>query len=149
MVAKRTQRGFQKGDREGTSGFTLVEVLVAAFMLGICVGGFCTLAVIARETSDKARARYTAVNLAKNRLERARIFGFDQLGGFVENQVVVDRNGNPSSAGDYRRTTTVRAVTSNLVEVVVTVEIRDRIARSFGKEAETVKSYVAKYVSRP
>ena len=60
-------------------GFTLVEVMVALFIFGIVVAGMCRLLVVVKETADRARDHYVAVNIGKNRVERARAYEFQHL----------------------------------------------------------------------
>ncbi|MFO7870732.1 MAG: prepilin-type N-terminal cleavage/methylation domain-containing protein [Kiritimatiellia bacterium] len=132
-----------------SSGMTLVEVMIAVVLFGICIAGIAGVVVVAQQTNDRARSHYIAVNIAKNRLERGRTFGFDQLSLLAEDKTVVDTNGNPDNDGNYRRTTTLAAVKPNLIEVTVEVEIRNRKTLGFEGENETVKSYYADYVERP
>ena len=129
--------------RRGSFGFTIVEMMVAVLVFAICIVGICRLEVVARESNDRARWHYTAVNIAKNRTERARVAQYGELEGFVENNVVVDWQGNPSVNGDYRRTTTVSNTTPTLKEMVVTVEIRNRVTRAFAGMGESVRTYFA------
>jgi len=84
-------------------GMTLIETLGAVCILGICIGGVCALVVQAKEMTDRARDHYTAINIAKNRMELARARGYDALGDFSEPPTVVDRKGSPDDEGDYQR----------------------------------------------
>jgi len=124
-------------------GMTIIETVVAIVVFALCVGGICALVLQTKQTSDRARAHYTAINIAKNRLERATELGFDHVDFFGENQVVIDKNGSPDADGNYRRTTVVNDVKSNLKQMVVTVDIKDRITLSFSGENETIRSYFA------
>jgi Tfp pilus assembly protein PilV len=123
----------------------MVETIVAIMVFAISIGGICKLVLIARESSDRARSHYTAVNVAKNRLEKARVFPFAQLDQFAENQVVVTGTGNPAADGEFRRTTAVSSLTATLKEMAVTVEIRNRITRRFEGVSETVSTYIADF----
>ena len=127
------------------SGVTIVETLMAVMVFAICISGICKLVLITRESSDRARSHYNAVNIGKNRLEKARVFPFTQLDQFAENQVVVDGGGGPSANGEFRRTTAVSNVTASLKELAVTVEIRNRVTRSFGGVSEAVRTYIADF----
>lgn len=141
-----TETGNAKQRPRLRSGMTLIEVVIAVFIFGIVIGGACMLVVQTRQGTDNARAHYVAINIAKNRLEKGRTFGFDQLSVFVEDEVLVDVSGAADSGGNYRRTTVVSNVTSNLVEMVVTVEIIDRVTRQFNsRKSESVRTYFADY----
>ena len=93
-----------------------------------------------------ARAHYTAVNIAKNRLELVRTFDFDQVTDFIEDKVIVDSSGVPSETGNYRRTTGVSNVSSNLVELTVTVDIRNRQTLEFTPSKEQLSTFFANYL---
>ena len=93
-----------------------------------------------------ARAHYTAINIAKNRLELVRRFDFGQLDDFLEDKVVVDASGVPSTEGNYRRSTEVSNVSSNLLELTVTVDIRNRQTLVFNPANEQLSTYFAQYL---
>lgn len=137
-----TQPGARKGWRS-RDGISMAEVLVALFIFAVAVTGLCSLSVIAREASDRARDHYVAINLAKNRLERAKSFEFGQLYLFEEYQTPVDITGKSDPNGDYRRSTIVTNVNAGLTEVRVTVEIRNRDTWEFVPGVEDIRSYVA------
>jgi type II secretory pathway pseudopilin PulG len=126
-------------------GISIIETVIALMIFSICIGGFCGVVMQARQLSDQARAQYTAVNMAKNRFERARSFDFDQLHLFHESQVVVDHDGQPSANGNYRRTTTVSNVNNRLKEMTVNIEIKNRISTEF-RPGENLRMYFADYV---
>ena len=130
-------------------GVTLVEVLIAIFVFTICIGGICRLGVSVRETSDRARSHYTAINIAKSRLERMKTFEFDQLAYFAESNVRVDANGSADTDGLFRRTTSLSAIKPNLTDIVVRVDIMDQVTRSFGRDHEEIRSYVADFLDIP
>jgi len=128
---------------ERSRGLTLVETVVALMIMGIAVVGLCSLVMLGRESTDRARDHYTAVNIGKNRLELARVFNFSELNQLAESRVVVGVGGDPDSNGNYRRTTVVSNITGSLKELIITVEIRDRVARTFGSTSERVQTYIA------
>lgn len=127
-------------------GLTLVESIVAICIFGIAIAGMCALVVSARELSNRARLHYTAINIAKNRLEKARTLNFSMLDLFQENGVVVDYNGNPDSNGAFKRSTVISNVATNLVEITITVDIRNRVTLEFAGENEILHSYLTEYV---
>ena len=128
---------------------TLVESMVAVVIFGIVIVGLAGLALSSREASDRARSHYVAVNIANNRLERGWAMEFGEIENLNEDKVVVGVNGSPSASGRFRRTTTVTPVSSNLLEMVVVVEIKNRITLAYDGANETVQSYYADYLNPP
>ena len=90
-----------------------------------------------------ARAHYAAANIAKNHLELIRSFDYSQRGDFAETDILVNETGLTDSNGKFRRHTVYSAVSSNIIEIAVTVEIMDRKTLSFDGREETLKSYYA------
>jgi Tfp pilus assembly protein PilV len=130
------------------AGVSLVETLIALAIFATFTTGACKVFMATRRVSDMARAHYVAVNLAKNRLEIVRAFPFDQLTAFAENNVIVNVNGEADSTGQYSRSTAVTAVSTNLMEVVVAVNIQNRKTLKFDGGVETVASYFSKYLEQ-
>ena len=128
------------------AGMTLVETVVALAIFAIFSAGACKLLMSHRKLSDMARGHYTAVNIAKNRLELVRTFEFEQVDNFIEDQVVVDASGLPATWGNYRRTTQISNVSSNLLELTVTVDLRNRKTLAFTPAKQEVRTYFAKYL---
>lgn len=128
------------------AGMTLVETVVAVSVLAIFSTGACKLLLSHRRMSDMARAHYTAINIAKNRLELVRTFDFAQVGNFIEDKVVVDASGVPSTVGNYRRTTEISTVSDNLLELTVTVDLRNRQTLAFTPAKEVLNTYFADYL---
>ena len=135
-VTKRVQR----------SGFTLLEVLMTLFLLMIILAGAFSVMVRAADLSRSARNHYLAINLAKNRLERARNFAYGDLNLLTESRVVIDDNGTPDTRGRFRRSTVVNTnYAVNLTEISVTVDVRGSHTGTFGTEKETVASLFTAY----
>ncbi len=128
------------------AGMTLVETVVAVAVLAIFSTGACKLLLSHRKISDMTRAHYTAINIAKNRMELVRTFNFDQVDNFIEDKVVVDASGVPNTAGNYRRTTQISTVSSNLLELTVTVDLRNRKTLAFTPAKEVLNTYFAQYL---
>ncbi|MDF7825192.1 hypothetical protein P4B35_14305 [Pontiellaceae bacterium B12227] len=105
-----------------------------------------------RQVTDKARAHYTAVNIAKNQIEQIRNtltrIGYDQIFNNEEKEIQVAANGEVSNLGKFRRTTEITSVNDGMVEIVVTVEILDRKKLKFGKESEVLRTYLARPLKR-
>lgn len=124
----------------------MIEVLVAVGIFAVYASGACKLILSHRKVSDMARAHYTAANIAKNRLEVIRTFEFDQIPSFAESRVVIDESGLPNNVGNYRRSTKVGSVSSNLLDVVVSVDIRNRETLQFTPAHETIRTFIAHYL---
>lgn len=135
--------------RRLAGGMTLIEAVIALFVFASCIAGACAVVIKARELSDTARLHYTAVNLARNRIEQARTFRYNELPYLVENQTVVGVKGVPDSTGDFRRTTTISNVMARLALMTVTVEIRNKYTTRFDGKAEEVSTYLADYMEAP
>ena len=132
------------------SGFTLLEVVMTLFLLAVVLAGAYMVMSRAADLSRSARHHYIAINLAKNRLERARNFAYGDLHLLTENNVVVDDNGVPDTTGRFRRSTVV--VTNyapNLTRITVTVNLKNRKTGSWvvggATESETVASLFTPY----
>jgi type II secretory pathway pseudopilin PulG len=129
-------------------GIVLVETLVALTIFAVFITGASRLLMHHRQMSDSARANYTAINIAKNRMELIRTFQFTELNSFVENQTVVDEGGFPDAAnGQYRRTTSFRTVNTNLLEMAITVEIRNRKTLRFDGAQQQLTTFLSHYLT--
>ena len=63
------------------SGFTIIEVMVAAMLLVLGLLGVAKMADQANVASDQSKARVGATNLARELLENARTFDYENLQG--------------------------------------------------------------------
>lgn len=137
--------GQSRNGGKGRRGFSLVEALIAIMIMAIVMGGAYTLMVQAMQMSRKARDHYVAINICKNRIERARNFQYSDLRFLAESTVVVDENGNPNTSGNYRRTTSVNTnYSANLTEMTVTCQMRNYRTGTWGP-VEVVSSLFTKY----
>lgn len=140
---------------EKSKGLTLLEVIIALSIFMVASAGICLLITQSRRLSDSSRDHYQAVNLAKNRLERARFLPVSALPLLAESNVCVDVSGAVVEEVDamFRRSTAVSVATSNLTEVVVTVDIRNRSTWNFGTGTngirEVVQTYFTTYYTPP
>ena len=123
---KRTLTG-----RRLKRGMTLTEVVIATALILTVMASSYVLIIQSAELSRSARRHYIAISLAKNRLERARNFLYNDLKLMAESDLTVNDNGNPDPAGRFRRTTVVdtnyaatQGLSGDLTEVIVTVKIR-------------------------
>jgi len=141
-------KGMDAAEKGGSrAGMSLVETLVALGIFALFITGSVKLLMAHRELGDMARAHYTAINIAKNRMEVMRTLGFGQADDFLEEKMLVDASGLPDAEGGYRRTTQISAVSSNLVEIAITVEIRDRKTLGFKGRNEHLTTYFADYLT--
>ena len=128
---------------------TLVEVMISVFLIVMVMGSSYMLVVKASELSRSARRHYVAISLAKNRLERARNFLYDDLKLLAESDLTVNDNGMPDPAGRFRRTTAVNTnYAANLTEVIVTVKIRNPNTGLFTPDNETIRTLFVEYMER-
>ena len=134
-------------------GMTITEVVVATFLiLGVMTSSYL-LIIKSSELSRSARRHYIAISLAKNRLERARNFLYDDLKLMAETDLTVDDNGNPDPKGWFRRTTSVdtnyaaaHGMASALTEVIVTVKIRNPHTGLFTPDNESIRTLFTEYL---
>ena len=80
-------------------------------------------------------------------MELIRTFDFGQVDAFLEDKVNVDASGLPSTLGNFSRSTQVSNVSSNLLELSVIVEIRDRKTLAFNGIQEDLTTYFAEYLT--
>src|SRR4030042_2537684 len=90
---------------------TLVETLFSVVIVSLVMVSVISVFVHTVDLSRRIDYEYTATNLAKNRIERARSYisthGFNTLPDLVETDTVVDSNGVSDLNGDLKRTTAV------------------------------------------
>ena len=135
---------------EPQRGATLVEVVVGLFIFGLFVVGMCRLLILVNESGDRARDHYVAINIAKNRIERARAFDYNQLTAvFTESEVTVDVNGQPTADTNFRRSTQIGSSGTNLVQMVVTVDIRNRRTWAFDGPSEQLRTHIGDLKGHP
>lgn len=125
------------------SGFTLVEVVIAIMILAMCVGGLCQLFVNVHQLSEMSRSHYIAVNIAKNRIERAKTLEYADLALLCEIDGIVNSSGAFDPDGFFKVNTRIVPVGSNLTEVVVIVGIKSRKHLDFRGEQEEARTYLA------
>jgi prepilin-type N-terminal cleavage/methylation domain-containing protein len=131
-------------------GMTLVEVVVATFLILMVMAGSYLLIIQSSELSRTARRHYIAISLAKNRLERARNFLYNDLKLMAETDLTVNDNGNPDPDGRFRRTTTVDTnYSAGLTEVIVVVKIRNPHTGLFTPDNETIRTLFTEYLVNP
>ena len=137
----------ESGHSGARRGITLIESVIALFLFALFIAGACDVIVTMRQTGYRARVRYTAVNLAKNRLERVMAFTFSQVDQCAMNKLVVDDGGSPDPNGDYQLSTTVALVSPVLKKVTVHVDVRNHRTMQFDAEYQELVSYVTNYTT--
>lgn len=107
------------------SGFTLVEVMVCSVLFALFFGFFISAALSSMRAQHAATAYYKALTIARNRIQRARTFGFDSLSLMAETDTPVDPLGQLDEAGAYSRSTLVEPHTNGVPDLMrVTVRVR-------------------------
>ena len=129
------------------AGISIVETMMALVILAVFIAGSSKILLAQRKLTDKAREHYAAINVAKNRIELCRTFEFGQMADFLERDIVVDHNGVSDTDGHFRRSTMMTPISSNMVEMVVVVEIQNRMSLNFEGEKEELKTYFTQYLS--
>lgn len=112
-------------------GMSLTEVVAAAALTTIIVGGIIAVITQTATLGQGVDYTYVASTLAKNRIERIREIrkdkGYSALAETAETDTVVDRNGSPDANGDFVRTTIVdTAYATSLTRVTVKVKYKKR-----------------------
>jgi hypothetical protein len=120
--------------------------MIALALFGSFAAGSCQLLVSHRQILDMARDHYIAANLAKDRLELGRTFEFDEISDLSENKLRLDNSGIPSDSGHFRRTTTITALSDNLYELSITVEIQNRKTLEFAPAEQSISTYISKHL---
>ncbi|MEI8242745.1 MAG: prepilin-type N-terminal cleavage/methylation domain-containing protein [bacterium] len=90
---------------KSSSGFTLVETVVACTLIMIAMGGAYLLLDSSMNVIRTARDGYAATTISNARLERARMLPYTDLGGMAEVGAVVDDYGLPTTLGRFYRQT--------------------------------------------
>ncbi len=110
--------------RTTSSGYTLMEVVVAMAILGITLAGVYRVMTVSMQTRQVALNHYVATVMANNQIERAKNLAFGNLSLLVEDARAVDELGTTDANGRYRRTTIIEpnwGGESNLTRIAVTV----------------------------
>ena len=109
---------------KANQGFTLVEVMVASIIFVIFCVFFLNSMIASMHSHQLACDYYKAMTIARNRIQRAKIFDYSTLPLLSESNRTVNGHGHISSTGMYQRTTIVAIYTNgtpNLTKVTVQV----------------------------
>ncbi|MBN2163950.1 MAG: prepilin-type N-terminal cleavage/methylation domain-containing protein [Pontiellaceae bacterium] len=130
-------------DKKKRAGVSLVEVLIAVALISVAASGAAKLVVSTKRLGDTAMDRRVAVQLIRNRVERMDLSDFSDLDMWSVDRLIVDESGVSDSAGRYRLTTEVTHPYTNLAQVYVKVETKDRMTLQFGTMTEEVTTYLS------
>lgn len=134
------------GIRKNRAGVSIIEVMIALAIFAVFTSGTCKLLVSHRRVLDLARDNYTAINLAKERMELARTFEFDQIPELAETKVLLNESGIPAQHGHFRRTTTISMLSSNLYQLAISVDIQNRKTLQFAPAQQSINTYISKHL---
>lgn len=132
--------------KQRCAGTSIIEVMIALVVFATFAVGTCKLLISQRKVLDMARDHYVAANLAKSRMELARTFEFEQLPELAEEKILLDESGIPNVHGNYRRTTKITNLSSNLYEMAIIVDIKNRRTLEFAPAEQTINTYVSKHL---
>lgn len=132
--------------RRNCAGTTFVEAMVAMAIFAIFSAGTCKLLMAHRQTLDSARDHYIAANIAKNRLELVRTFDFEQIPQLTETPIRIDNSGIPAAAGNFLRETDITILSTNLLQLAISVKIQNRKTLAFDGAEQILNTYVSKHL---
>ena len=120
-------RAKSKKTLTNSKGISLTEVLFSAVITSIAITGILSVFVQTASIEKVINLQYTAMNIAKDRLEQAKTLktkgGFASLITLTEEDAVVDSSGTRDDIGNFKRTTLVNPYKSNskLIRIDVSV----------------------------
>ena len=111
----------------GNRGFTLIEVLIAGFLLVVAILGVISTTVIIIKSNSLSKEMTTATTLAKDKMEQSKNTGYDGLAaGIVTDYANMDSTVQTTSASDSiftrRRTVTFDSPAAGMKTIQVKVE---------------------------
>jgi prepilin-type N-terminal cleavage/methylation domain-containing protein len=116
--------------RHDARGFTLIEVLVSIFLVGVAVIGLAQLFLVAVANNLKADRIANATFLAQQQIDWLRGFTLDELDVYTSTDLdardeFLDLNGDLTN--DFRRITGMNRATDHLFEVIIHVYSLDKV----------------------
>ncbi|MCM8782148.1 MAG: hypothetical protein NC828_03760 [Candidatus Omnitrophica bacterium] len=117
-------------------GISLTEVVMAIGLVAICIGAIVGLVVQSVELGSGSEYAFTAMNLAKNRIERIREIrrdlSYTRLSEMAESDVIVNSDGVPDPNGNFKRTTIIAVDPTGYTGLTkVTVKVQYKRKRLF------------------
>lgn len=132
--------------REFRRGISLVEVVTAIALIALSVGGIISLLVQNMGLGQSIDYTYVATNLARSRIERIKTFardmGYTALPESAESNTVIDRNGVPTTNGDFKRTTLIDDTYATGI-TKVTVRVYYKIRNAFTSQPVELVTLIA------
>lgn len=109
----------------GNHGFTLIEILVAVFLLVVALLGVISTTVIVIQSNSLSKAMTTATTLARDRMEQLKNTGYAALAGGTD-YATMDSTVQATSTADsiYTRIWTVMVDSPATGMKTITVTIR-------------------------
>ena len=122
----------------------MVETLLAISILAISIGGGAKMVVMSSKLSDMSSDKNTAINLAKNRIERISVSDFNDFEMWRGTNVVSNAQGHPDPEGHFRINTEVTyPITNLLAEIVVQVHSKNRVTLQFDNAPEVITTRIS------
>lgn len=119
-----------------------MEAIVGIALLAIGIAGASRLALATSHLSDVVNDRQTAVQLAKDRIERMSQANFDDLSQWAVDNMVVDDSGQPDTEGSFKLSTAVTFPQTNLAEIAIDVWTRNRKTMAFDHSPENITTFL-------
>ena len=114
--------GLMKKTLKSGRGFTLVEILIAVFILAVALIGLISVTVMIIKSNDFSRRMTTATTLAKDKLEQVKRLPYNNVASGVTTDYF-NADSSAGSTGAYF--TRIITVTSNTPAAnMKTVEVR-------------------------
>jgi len=134
-----------KSDKKG---FTLVEVIISAVILGIVIISLSNIFVLSKIGSAKAKHRMKAMNLLRAKMEEIKerpyydieaLVGSDEIESDVDNDIGTDELLNDT------RTTSVSKDANNNLEVIVTIVWDEKRWLGSGQQSEDLVTLISPF----
>lgn len=122
----RFRQSPHKSQLNRRSGLTIVEVMIAAALLGMGLAGAYQVITISMQMRKHAYDYYIGTMLANNRLEQAQGITFGELTLLGEERMRIDETGGVDEQGRFYRTTSITTPwdgSAQLAMVEVRVEV--------------------------
>lgn len=96
-------------------GLSLAEIVMAIALVALCIGGIIGVAVQSLYFEQSVDYSHSAINIARDRIERLRQIrqqqGYAAIPQNAETDELVDANGVSDLSGNFKRTTIIDTIT--------------------------------------